>query len=173
MDEHEDGMAARGADAEEREMQEGKRERQVPVSEAIRQRKRAQDAEARLAEMGERLGEMERDLSAARAALDAAERARQIDAALADADAVDLETARLLTEMAVSQMDEPDVRLAVEELRRKKGFLFRRRRTGTGAATGAIASPGRGRVMEAARAAADSGDRAALLAYLRARRNGD
>lgn len=146
--------------------------RQVPVSEAIRQRKRAQDAEARLAEMGERVSELERDLLTAREALDSAERARQIDSALADADAVDLETARLLTEMAVMQMEEPDVRLAVEELKKKKGFLFRRKRSLMSATAGSIASPGRHRAVEAAHEAAGSGDRAALLAYLRARRGG-
>lgn len=171
MHEHERDEVARGDEA--RVAGEADRgERQVPVSEAIRQRKRAQEAEARLAEMSERVGELERDLLTARGALDAAERSRQIDAALAEADAVDLETARLLTEMAVAQMDEPDVGLAVEELRRKKGFLFRRRRSELSAATGSIASSGRHRAVEAAQAAAGSGDRAALLAYLRARRDG-
>lgn len=172
MHEHERGEVARGDDARETS-EEVRAERQVPVSEAIRQRKRAQEAESRLAVMGERVSELERDLGAAREALDSAERGRQIDAALAEADAVDLETARLLTEMAVAQMDEPDVRLAVEELQRKKGFLFRRQRSGMSAATGSIASSGRHRAVEAAQAAAGSGDRAALLAYLRARRGGE
>lgn len=152
---------------------EARPERQVPVGEAIRQRKRAQEAESRLTELASRVGELERDLMTAREALDASERSRRIDAALVEADAVDLETARLLTEMAVAQMDEPDVQLAVEDLRRKKGFLFRRRRPGSAAVTGSIAAPGRDRAAEAALDAAVSGDRAALLAYLRARRTGD
>lgn len=150
------------------------RGRQVPLTEAIRQRRRAQEAESRLTELGDRVCELERDLASAREALDASERSRRIDAALIEADAVDLETARLLTEMAVSQMDEPDVALAVEDLRRKKGFLFRRRASAAGGSSPAVfASPGRDRAVVAAREAAGSGDRAALLAYLRARRNGD
>lgn len=114
--------------------------------------------------------ELERQLAAAREALDASERRRAIDLALVEAEAVDLETARLLTEMAVGQMDEKDVALAVDDLRRRKPFLFRDRPRATlGAAMGApgeAASP-----ADTARNEARTGDRRALLTYLRARRS--
>jgi molybdopterin converting factor small subunit len=122
---------------------------------------------------GERVAELEQTLREAREALDASERRREIDVALLREEAVDLETARMLTEAAVEQMDEPDVALAVRELRQRKAFLFRR-----GSANGGAAMSGHGPgdatgasvVAEAASAAAATGDRGALLRYLRARR---
>jgi hypothetical protein len=67
-------------------------------------------------------------------------------------------------------MDEPDVKAAVAELRRTKPFLFR-------STTKASAMSGRVQtktntsdIDELAEEARDSGDRGALLRYLRARR---
>jgi hypothetical protein len=116
-----------------------------------------------------KVAELERQLATAREALDASERRRAIDLALVEADAVDLETARLLTEMAVAQMDEKDVALAVGDLRRRKPFLFRERPSlSLGAAMGAAGEPAS--PADTARDEARSGDRRALLKYLRARR---
>ncbi|MEO1130117.1 MAG: hypothetical protein AAFX05_10495 [Planctomycetota bacterium] len=121
----------------------------------------------------ERVMELEQTLREAREALDASERRREIDVALLREEAVDLETARMLTEAAVGQMDEPDVALAVRELRRRKSFLFRRGPGSPGAAMSGHGSgdvAGESVVEEAASAAAATGDRGALLRYLRARR---
>ncbi|MCB9838381.1 MAG: hypothetical protein H6813_03500 [Phycisphaeraceae bacterium] len=123
----------------------------------------------------DRIGALEAQLAQAHEALDASERQRTIDLALIEADAVDVETARLLTEIAVMQMEEPDVRLAVSELRERKPFLFRRERGPVSPALGAMGIGGAavgGGLEDAAGAAMATGDRAALLAYLRLRRAG-
>ncbi len=145
-------------------------ERLVPVSESIRYRKRAQVAEQQLADTKGHLQDTQAELEQVRQTMDKLERRQHIDALLADADAVDLEVARLLTEMAVEMMDEPDVKLAIEDLRRHKPYLFRQR------LVGASAMPARGhdtadhQSQQAAEQAAVSGDRRDLLRYLRLRR---
>ena len=145
------------------------------LSEELLERARADDAEARCLEHETRIAELEQELSATREALDASERRRQIERVLGESHTVDLETARLMTEATVAQMDEPDVVIAIEELRRRKPFLFQ-----GDAASGA----GRGIAMRPApeQAGSDaaldgladearrSGDRRALLQYLRQRR---
>jgi len=154
-------------------------EERAPVGEVIRHRRRAQEAERRAGDLQRRVDELERTLASARESMDAVERRHAIDLALMEEGSVDLEASRLLTEMAVSAMDEPDVSAAVAELRRRKPFLFR----GTGRSalpvSGGAAMSGRGvqaggagdgGLADAAEAASASGDRAALLRYLRARR---
>ncbi len=156
------------------------REKSVPLAEAIRLRRRAQEAEAKAGELSARVGELERLLAQAREALDSVERRRRVDLALLEADAVDLESARLLTELALGQMERPDEAVAVGELRRRKPFMFRTRRGQSG---GAIGAGGGGTAMSArtrqaatdsllnlAEEAARTGDRRALLRYLQARR---
>lgn len=126
-------------------------------------RRRAEAAEARAAQL-------ERELAATREALDAAERRRTIAEALAQADALDLETAALLTEAAVAQMPEADVGAAIADLKRRKPFLFRQAAR-AGAMSPALRAAGpRDALAEAAAAARESGDRRALLEYLRLRR---
>jgi|GEM_PF-6794598 len=134
------------------------------------------EAEAGSASLDDRIAALEAQLRQAHEALDASERQRSIDLALVEADAVDVETARLLTEIAVTQMDEPDVALAVSELKGRKPFLFRRERPLGVSAMGVGGAVGRGglagELEDAAEAALETGDRASLLAYLRMRRSG-
>jgi len=139
-----------------------------------RLRQRAERAEAQAGALDERVESLESQLSQSREALDAAERRRAIDEALAKADAVDLETARLLTEMAVQQMDDADVAAAVADLRRRKPFLFRSggARGGGATAMSPAARPSGDNASEAAEEAMRTGDRTALLRYLRSRREG-
>lgn len=134
----------------------------APAGELARWRARALEAERRAAAL-------EEELSGAREALRASERGREIDALLRDAGAVDLETARLLTEASVAQMDEADAALAVDELRAAKPFLFApaAQRAGLAARLG---DAGEDPLDEAAAEAAATGDRGALLRYLRLRR---
>jgi hypothetical protein len=82
---------------------------------------------------------------------------------------VDIETARLHTEAAVAQMSAPDVAKAVADLKKRKPFLFRGKRAVSGMSAGAKPAPvdELSRIAEEARA---SGDKRALLKYLRARR---
>ncbi|MHB1156092.1 MAG: hypothetical protein ACYC26_04555 [Phycisphaerales bacterium] len=144
----------------------------VPVAESIRYRKRAQQAEQRLRELQSQHQQLQGRLELARRTIDAVERRQKIDQMLVESDAVDLEAARLLTELAVEQMDEPDVAAAVEELRQRKPYLFRRRHSGGGG--GAALSPrprnSSGVLDDAAEQASQSGDRRDLLRYLRLRR---
>lgn len=137
------------------------------------------------------------ELEAARVALSEAEgtirhleRRQQIDAALVEAEARDMGVARLLTEQAVSEMDEADVQAAVAELKKEKGYLFggvnggdeyqslrprtgaqaRRGGGGSGGVMSARVEGGNREAEVAAERAAVSGDRRDLLRYLRLRR---
>ena len=142
----------------------------VPVTEAIRYRKRAQAAEQKIGDLNTQLEQLQQQLDEAQHTVTHLERRQQIDALLAEAEAIDLETARLLTERAVEQMSEPDVSLAVDELRRNKPYLFQH---STDTNSGAMAARDAANVTgaeQAAEHAARSGDRRDLLHYLRLRR---
>ena len=130
----------------------------------------------------QRFGEMQAKLALSDEIIASLERRQKIDAQLAEADVSDLEVARLLTEAAVTAMDEPDIALAVTDLRRHKPYLFRDRRAvppAVGAASGGVSggvmserySPASDEAEAAAAArAATTGDRRDLLHYLRLRR---
>lgn len=140
-----------------------------------RWRRRALEAEALGEHLRQRLASLSAELAACREAIDACERRHRTDLALLEADVVDLETARLLTEAAVARMDETDVAAAIEDLRRTKPFLFRRRRDdGRPPAAGMAAAHADAAAHDTAAAALEeaslTGDRAALLRYLRLRR---
>ena len=144
--------------------------RRVPVSESIRYRRRAQAAEQRLTELQTQFEQASQQLQQTRQQLESIERRQRIDQMLIESEAVDLEAARLLTEVAVAQMDKADVKLAVEDLRKRKPYLFRRT-SGSGGSMTARPRPNQGHDLnQAAQAAADSGDRRDLLRYLRMRR---
>ena len=147
-------------------------DKMVPVTEAIRYRRRAQQAEERLGVMERELSALREQYGASQETIAALERRERIDALLTEADAVDLEAARLLTEVAVSAMDEPDVAQAVADLRRHKPYLFDHGGVGLPSALGPRepeyhADP----AVDAADQARTSGDRRDLLRYLRLRRN--
>ncbi|MEM6551708.1 MAG: hypothetical protein AAF750_06245 [Planctomycetota bacterium] len=101
------------------------------------------------------------------------ERRQQIDARLTEAHPLDLGAARLLTEAAIQQMDEPDIDTAVADLRRDKPWLFRT----NGTPHAFPFAPEADRLSEpdpadeAAAHAASTGNRRDLLTYLRLRRN--
>lgn len=147
----------------------------VSVSEEVVWKARAEEAEALVEELEAQVAQLELALSEARASVSRVERLGEIDRELTAARAVDLETARLLTEAVVAEMDEPDVASAVRELRDRKPFLFGGRGQGTGG--GVSMSPaggdvGGGSLGAMAQHARSSGDRSELLRYLRARRIG-
>ncbi len=151
-------------------------ERLVPVSEAIRYRKRAQAAEQQLEQSAEQLRDLETALDEARQTVTHLERRQRVDALLAEAGAIDLDVARMLTEAAVEVMDDADVESAVDDLRRDKPYLFRKSRTnGHGAPAGhAMSAHVRDDASDdtdvALNEAATTGNRQALLRYLRLRR---
>ena len=145
--------------------------RLVPVTESIRYRRRAQAAEQKCGELQQQFEDAQRQLEQTRQELAGVERRQRVDQLLVESDAIDLEAARLLNEAAAAQMDEPDVTAAVEELRRRKPYLFARP-----AAEHAGGMSPRPRqtidepLSDAAEHAAASGDRRDLLRYLRMRR---
>jgi len=147
-------------------------QRVVPVGEAKKYRKRAQQAEQSLTELQQELQTKSQRVTELEQTIDDLERRSAIDQLLVEAEAIDLEAARLLTAAAVEQMDEPDVAEAVAELRRSKPFLFRR--NGSAATAMSARADGSRRADDAAdHAAAEAlatGDRTDLLRYLRLRR---
>ena len=143
----------------------------VPVSEAIRYRKRAQTAEQQLESLNEELGGLRARLVEADQTITALERRQQMDALLTESESVDLEAARLLTEHAVAMMQEPDVKLAVEDLKRNKPYLFRQRhRSGASTMAPSTGHDGHDTADLAAEQAMQTGDRRDLLRYLRLKR---
>ena len=148
-------------------------ERLVPVSEAKKYRKRAQAAEKILEDFKVELAEKNEALRKQRQTITDMQRQRLIDELLVDSEAIDLETTRLLTEMALSEMEEPDVEQAISQLRLRKPFLFRQTARGAAALSPKAENDqtSLARSMEHAAAEAhSSGNRMALLRYLRLRR---
>lgn len=154
---------------------------------------RADEAEDACDAMKAKIAELEAQLAAAHEALDHAERRHQIDLMLAEADAIDLETARLLVELGLPN-HEGSPEKAVEAIRQSKPYLFRSGLGGVGGGVGGsdgmrgiamgaalgtmsadpeltITDAGM-RLIELAEEAAQHGDRRALLRYLQARRSG-
>lgn len=117
-----------------------------------------------------KLAETEQLLSQAREALDAAERKHTIERELWSQGALDVETATLLTEAAIAGMPKPDARAAVAELKRRKPFLFRA--PSPAASAMSPHAPAANSLDQAAADARSSGDRRALLRYLRLKRTG-
>ncbi|MEZ6193971.1 MAG: hypothetical protein R3C45_22220 [Phycisphaerales bacterium] len=151
--------------------QHGTADKLVPVSEAIRYRRRAQTAEQQLEQINEQLRVMNAKLEEANQTVAGLERRQKVDALLMESDAIDLEAARLLTEQAVLMMDEPDIEMAVQDLRRHRPYLFRRRREPDDSAMAPCIHPhGHDPAEQAAEQAARTGDRRDLLRYLRLRR---
>jgi chromosome segregation ATPase len=147
-------------------------ERLVPVSEARRYRKRAQAAEAAVEEILADLRTKEEQIEDQQRALDDLRRRQEIDDLLNDAQAVDVETARVLTELTCAEMDEPDLTEAVAAVRRRKPFLFRtaERTSGVLAPEPAGRIPAHEVLDNAAEQAQATGRRQDLLRYLRLRR---
>ena len=146
-------------------------DRMVPVNEAIRYRKRAQSAEQQLADLQAELNQTRQRYEQAEQTISSLERRQRIDSLLTEADAIDIEAARLLTEVAVESMQEPDIAEAVEDLRRHKPFLFQ---PDSGQVDGLALAPQieglDDPLAQAAEQAQHSGDRRDLLRYLRLRR---
>lgn len=132
------------------------------------------DAQAEIAELKRTIASLRKELTAANEAVAAVERRSQIEHEVSRANAVDVETACLLTEVAIAGMDEPDVAIAVKELRSKKPFLFAGCGSGkktAGSLMSAMVQRGRSEELDTmAGDARASGDRGALLRYLQARR---
>jgi hypothetical protein len=137
----------------------------------------------RVASLQSELAQLQQQLHDARQTAQKLERSRKIDALLAESDAVDLGVARLLTEAAVVDMDEPDLKLIIADLRRSKPFLFRQRSNASNTnhpsdtppapravAQGLRITPPPLQTQQAAQQALATGSRRDVLRYLRLRR---
>lgn len=120
-----------------------------------------------LTELQQRVQSLEGELAQANQTIVQLERRAQIDALLRESEAIDLEAARLLTEVAVASMAEPDVQAAVSDLRRRRPYLFRNRGPG---ALAMSAQANDDPADDAGQRAAQTGSRRDLLRYLRLRR---
>ncbi|MCC7145160.1 MAG: hypothetical protein IT443_01805 [Phycisphaeraceae bacterium] len=146
-------------------------QRLVPVTEAIRYRKRAQVAEQTLTAAQRDLERQAQELRQVKERLAQVERQGDIDRQLTEAQTIDLEATGVLTQAALAAMAEPDVAAAVEELRRQKPYLFRQRPRAHATAMPAQDEFGLTKGVDIAREqAAQSGHRLDLLRYLRLRR---
>jgi hypothetical protein len=127
------------------------------------------DWQSKATELETKLAAADKALAESREALDAAERKRDIERELSRQGAIDLESATLLTEAAVAGMDKADAKAAIADLKRSKPFLFKAP-VRVSAMSGAVESESS--LDAAAAVARESGDRRALLRYLRMRRGG-
>jgi len=143
------------------------------VNEEVIWKARAEEAEEQLEQLQGRVNELEMALANANQTIAHVERRSEIDRELTSAKTVDLETARMLTEAVIAEMDEPDVSVAVRELCDRKPFLFAcKKQAGHARVSMSPQAPGdEGEAIGAlAQRARGSGDRSELLRYLRARR---
>ena len=163
------------------ELPEQDQDRLVPVTEAIRYRKRAQAAERQVEELAEQLkiseqahGDMEQQVSEANLECDLTQH-------LVKAGATDIEVALLLAkhQMKAPDNDKPrEVRALVESLRQAKPYLFGDSGEEAAPAVAAPTAGVRGRksagassLPRLAQRAAQSGSRKDIQEYLRMRRS--
>lgn len=144
------------------------------IQEAKRYRRRAQQAEASLCEVQTQLDEAQRALADREQTIQAMERRERIDHLLRQAETIDLEAARLLTEIAVQQMDEPDIEAAVHDLREARPYLFPSidESIASGATSPQVPEKAAPQAERAAEEAVVTGRRDDLLRYLRLKRKG-
>ncbi len=138
------------------------------LNEAQRWQALLEEAESEIADLEARVAELEAALADARSSAGRAARERTLEQELARAGAIDTETAALLLAPAMADQPEADINALVRDLRERKPFLFAAPRTQPGASMGpAVPADELGELASDAR---HTGDRAALLRYLRRRR---
>jgi len=157
------------------EDKEAQQEKLVPVSEAIRYRKRAQAAEKKLATLEVELAESESQKQQFADKVSRVEMEQKLVAKLASAGASDIEAAVLLVRERIKADEETDLDTIVEGLKREKEYLFSDSKVGfqIGRTAGAKQKGTNSQnVLErAAKKAATSGNRTDLQEYLKLRRN--
>jgi hypothetical protein len=150
----------------------------TPADTARAWKARAEEAEKLAAELRERVAELEAMLEEAGAGMRTVTRRHAIEREVGGLGAVDLETALMLVEAALGAMEDPDapeaVTLAVRDVRSRKPFLFAPAgpRPVPGVAMSPVDERTEDRLGALASGARASGDRGALLRYLRQRRVG-
>ena len=124
---------------------------------------RVQELQAELAQVKQRLGQAE-------AALVDQRQSHELEQQLMDAGAIDVETAKILAEARL-RTGESTVEDVISELVASKKFLFRsRKKAAVGSAVSGSPSVVKSPLEDLAEQARQTGDRRALLKYLRQRR---
>lgn len=147
-------------------------ERSPAVHAEQRWRALLEEAESEIAELEARVAELEGALAAAEAGAAGLERRRLIERELTRAGAIDLGAAELLLGADTGGAAEVDIAAAVRSLRERRPYLFALASRGAGV-DGASMGPAApaDELGEMATSARSTGDRAALLRYLRRRRS--
>lgn len=141
------------------------------VGEEFQWRRRVIAAEQQLEQLQAKLADAEAELVKARTALIESERGRALDAELAGAQPLDVETARLLAQQALEGGGDTTPAAVIADLKRRKPFLFKSDQAPRASAMGASAGGGGpDSLADLADRARQSGDRRALLRYLRSKR---
>lgn len=158
-----------GAREREQEKHAGEEPGAPPPADEADWRERAESAESRATELGDRLGAIEAAAEDLRRMVGESERARRIDRELLIAGVADMDGARALVEEQLA--GGATVLEAVSRVRERKPLLFVPRGRGVRATGVPATTPGAARSAdEVARAARETGDRRLLLRYLRMRR---
>ena len=164
--------------------------RHVPVAEAIKYRRRAQQAESRIQDVEQQLEELRSQFEQDREELAAAEAQRDearmqltvtenrlaAERILGSSGVIDLETASMLLSKRVDfaeELDTETLTTKVEQLLLDKPFLRRASSTSLPPKTASVnpaAATTAGQLASAAERAAQSGDRKDIAEYLRLRR---
>ena len=150
-------------------------DRLVPVSEAIRYRKRAQSAEKKLTDLAEQVGELEEQNGDMSKQLEEIRGEQKLVSVLSAAGAVDLEAGVLLVKAKLAEESNLEPEDVISQLKKQKQYLF------SGAEPVVVSkktSGVRGKVSrnetvleQAAKRASTSGARTDLQEYLKLRRN--
>lgn len=127
------------------------------------------DLAARVTAIEAKLGEIEAALQQATQAMGAAEQARQLERELNAAGAVDVPTAMAVIAQKLGGSAITDIASEVAALKQRKPFLFRGGLAGGAMGPAAKRDP----LAQLAEQAVATGDKRALLEYLRARRGGN
>jgi hypothetical protein len=138
------------------------------INETQRWQALLEEAESEIADLEARVAELEAALADARTTAGRAARERTLEQELARAGAIDTDTAALLLARAMADQPEADIGALVRDLRERKPFLFAATRPRAGASMGPAVPVDE--LGELATDARHTGDRAALLRYLRRRR---
>ena len=150
----------------------------VPVSEAIKYRKRAQAAEQQLELLSKQFKEKENVQEAIENKLNEARQETELTQQLVLAGATDVEAALLLTQKQLRMGEIKDVKVLVSDLREERPYLFSDRVNGT---TAVLAGPTAvvhsndganvSKLSRLAHQAQNSGTRKDMQEYLRLRRS--
>ena len=166
-------LATEGADVSE-----DKLERLVPVSEAIRYRKRAQAAEELAENLNQQLQEQQEQQQTVQSQLEAQRCEIELSQHLVKAGVMDLEVGLLLARRQVEQMPESgsELKSIVEQMQRERPHLFggNDKALGFGGPTAGVRTNdggGTAQLKLLADKAVHSGDRRDVQKYLRLRRS--